>query len=126
MKTMDELQCMTDYSLVPVDSITCDTGTNRSSIYINDIQHVWAETINITIPEEIERDYYTGDEDQLEINIIGYWYDQDKMQQMVNTQYYKPTAEEMSWLMEKVADFLPLVAIALLITRIRRVVKKVF
>lgn len=122
---MDELQCMTDYNLVPVDSLTCETGTNRSSIFINDIQHVWAENINITIPEEIERDY-TGTEEQLEINIIGYWYDQEKMQEMINTQYYKPTAEEMSHLVETTADFMPLLAVALLVIRIRRVVKKVF
>lgn len=122
---MDELQCMTDYNLVPVDSLTCETGTNRSSIFINDIQHVWAENINITIPEEIERDY-TGTEEQLEINIIGYGYDQEKMQEMINTQYYKPTAEEMSHLVETTADFMPLLAVALLIIRIRRVVKKVF
>ena len=101
------------------------TGTNRSSLFINNIQYPWAPTIKFTIPEEIEREQNT-DEEETNIDVIWYWYDQDKMQQMVNTQYYKPTAEEMSWLMEKVADFLPLVWIALLITRIRRVIKKVF
>lgn len=101
------------------------TGTNRSSLFINNIQYPWAPTIKFTIPEEIERDQNT-DEEETNIDVIWYGYDQDKMQQMVNTQYYKPTAEEMSWLMEKVADFLPLVAVALLIARIRRVIKKVF
>lgn len=101
------------------------TGTNRSSLYINNIQYPWAPTIRFTIPEEIEREQNT-DEEETNIDVIWYGYDQDKMQQMVNTQHYKPTAEEMSWLIGKVADFLPLVAIALLITRIRRVIKKVF
>lgn len=101
------------------------TGTNRSSLFINNIQYPWAPTIKFTIPEEIERDQNT-DEEETNIDVIWYGYDQDKMQQMVNTQYYKPTAEEMSWLMEKIADFLPLVAVALLIARIRRVIKKVF
>lgn len=101
------------------------TGTNRSSLFINNIQYPWAPTIKFTIPEEIQREQNT-DEEETNIDVIWYGYDQDKMQQMVNTQYYKPTAEEMSWLMEKVADFLPLVAVALLIIRIRRIVKKVF
>lgn len=101
------------------------TWTNRSSLFINNIQYNWAPTIKVTIPEEIQRDENT-DEEETNIDIIWYWYDQDKMQQMVNTQYYKPTAEEMSWLMEKVADFLPLVAVALLIMRIWRIIKKTF
>ena len=101
------------------------TWINRSSIFINNIQYPWAPTIKFTIPQEIERDNYTDDE-EMNIDVIGYWYDQEKMQNMVNTQYYKPTAEEMSKLIEKAADFMPLVAVALLIIRARRIIKKVF
>lgn len=96
-----------------------------SAIYINEIQHEWNDIINITIPEEFDREY-ENNESWLNLNIIGYWYDTEKIQQMINTQYYKPTSEEMSELVWKIADFLPLVAIALLIIRIWRVLKKVF
>ena len=101
------------------------SGFERSAIYINEIQHEWNDIINITIPEEIERDY-TNNESWFNLEIIGYWYDTEKMQQMINTQYYKPTSEEMSQLVKKIADFLPLIAVALLIIRFRRVLKKVF
>ena len=96
-----------------------------SSLFINNIQHPWAWLINITIPEEIERDYSNID-DEFDLEITGYWYDQEKMQSIVNTQYYKPTSEEMSNLVWKVADFLPLIWVALLITRAWRILKKVF
>lgn len=99
----------------------------NSAIYINDIRHESMPFINIRIPEEIERNYeYTGNNTQLDISVEWYWYDQEKMQNMINTQYYTPTSEEMSNLIWKIADFLPLIAIALLIVRIRRVLKKVF
>lgn len=101
------------------------SGFERSAIYINDIQHEWNDIINITIPEEIQREY-TNNESWLNIDIVWYWYDTEKMQKMINTQHYTPTGEEMSQLVGKIADFLPLIAVALLIIRIRRVLKKVF
>ena len=98
---------------------------NWSALFINEIQHEWAPIINIEIPEEIQRDY-TWNEESFNLLVEWYWYDQEKMQNMINTQYYKPTPNEMSGLIEKTADFLPLIAIALLMIRIWRVLKKVF
>ena len=48
------------------------------------------------------------------------------MQQLVNTQYYTPTPEDMSSLVGKIADFIPLLAIMLLIVRAWYLIKKVF
>lgn len=102
-----------------------DGETSRSALYINDIQHPWSALINITIPEELQRNY-TGDEEEMNIDVEWYWYDQEKMQQLVNTQYYTPTPEDMSSLVGKIADFLPLLAIMLLIVRSWYLIKKVF
>lgn len=99
--------------------------TNWSSIFINNIQHNWAWLINITIPEEIERDY-TNENDEIDVDVIWYWYDQEKMQSMVNTQYYTPTPEDMNNLIWKIADFLPLMAIVLLVCYTWRLIKKIF
>ena len=99
--------------------------TNWSSIYINNIQHNWAWLINITIPEEIERDY-TNQDDEINVDVLWYWYDQEKMQSMVNTQYYTPTPEDMNKLVWKIADFLPLMAIVLLVCYAWRLIKKIF
>ena len=109
-------------------SYNCPTNTGdlqRSALYINNIQHIGAPTIKIDIPEEIEREY-ENTEQEMNIDIEWYWYDQEKMQSIVNMQNYKPTNTEMSELIGKIADFLPLLAVALLIIRARRIIKKVF
>ena len=98
---------------------------NWSSIYINNVQHNPAWLINITIPEEIERDY-TNENDEINVDVLWYWYDQEKMQSMVNTQYYTPTPEDMNKLIWKIADFLPLMAIVLLVCYAWRLIKKIF
>ena len=98
---------------------------NWSSIFINNIQHNWAWLINITIPEEIERDY-TNQDNEINVDVLWYWYDQEKMQSMVNTQYYTPTPEDMNKLIWKIADFLPLMAIVLLVCYAWRLIKKIF
>lgn len=134
-------QCQTEYNLIPIESVDSqyctdnnlctnewwsgDGETSRSALYINDIQHPWSALINITIPEELQRDY-TGDEEEMNIDVEWYWYDQEKMQTLVNTQYYTPTPEDMSSLVGKIADFLPLLAIMLLIVRAWYLIKKVF
>jgi len=96
-----------------------------SSLFINNIQHIGAWIINISIPEEIERDY-TTDENTFDLTVEWYWYDEEKITNIITTQNYKPTPEEMSELVGKFADFLPLVAITLLILRAWRLIKKIF
>lgn len=103
----------------------CETGTENSVLFINNIEHQTAPIIKVTIPEEIQRDSNV-DSEEFNLDVEWYGYDQEKMQNIVNTQYYQPTGEEMSNLIWKIADFLPLIAVALLILRIWRVIKKVF
>ena len=105
--------------------IACQSGDMQSILNINEINHESANEINIDIPEELERNY-TWNNEILNINIIGYWYDQEKMQSMVNTQYYTPTPEDMNKLIEWIADYLPLLAILLLFVRTWYIIKKVF
>lgn len=99
------------------------TWENWSALYINEIQHEWKWIINIEIPTEIARDY-TTDDNTFNLTVEWYWYDEEKITNIINTQNYKPTPEEMSELVWKIADFLPLVAITWLILRARRLIKK--
>lgn len=100
----------------------------RSALYINEIQHEWSSIITINIPEEFERDYnyLTGEneENELVINIEWYGYDQEKMQKMVNTQFAEMDNEDLSNIISKIADFIPLLLIAWLFIRVRHIIKK--
>lgn len=111
---MSELECMTEYSLIPVDS---DTTANVldyswdiqwSSIFINDIQHNSSENINITIPEEINRDY-TWDEENLYIYVNWYNVDTEYIDSIIRTQNYKPSSEDFTnvvWLLAPYSKYL--------------------
>lgn len=131
---MTSIECQTEYSLIPISEVDinycvanslCPACDNISQLIINDVEMSGSTVININIPEELERDYnYDVETNNLDIEIIGYWYDQEKMQQMVNTQYYQPTAEDMNNLIWKIAEFIPLLAIMLLFVRTWYIIKK--
>lgn len=127
-----EMQCFDTELQSSIECpVACETWlieeeeTQWSALYVNNIQHVSAWIININIPEELEREY-TGDTEEFTLDVIGYWYDQERMQNMINTQFYAPTSEEMSDLVGTVADFLPLLAIACLFIRAWYLIKKAF
>ena len=139
---LTSVECQTEYNLIPINAIDdnycttnwycntflsgkTETWINWSSIYINEIQHEWAENIIITIPTTTERTYnYTWD--TLELTINWQWYDEEKMLWIINMQNYKPTWEEMSNLVWKIADFLPLLWVAILFMFIWYCIKKIF
>lgn len=111
---MSELECMTEYSLVPVDSNTTvnvldySWDIQWSSIFINDIQHNSSENINITIPEEINRDY-TWDGENLYIYVNWYNVDTEYIDSIIRTQSYKPSSEDFTnvvWLLAPYSKYL--------------------
>lgn len=111
---MSELECMTEYSLIPVDSNTTANVLDYSwdiqwsSIFINDIQHNSSENINITIPEEINRDY-TWDEENLYIYVNWYNVDTEYIDSIIRTQIYKPSSEDFTnvvWLLAPYSKYL--------------------
>lgn len=106
---MTELECMTDYSLVPVDSVYSwgvDSWDNisRSALYIDEIQHESAPVINITIPEEIDWDY-TWNEEWFYIWINWYNVDTEYIDSIIRTQNYKPTSEDFTNLVWTLAPY---------------------
>lgn len=120
------LQCIdTEIEAMVECPTACTTGDMQSILNINEINHQSAMEINITIPEEIQREY-TWDTETMNIEIIGYWYDQQAMQEMVNTQFTPPTSTDMEEIIAKIADFLPLLAVWLLFVWTWYIIKKVF
>lgn len=77
---------------------------NWSSLYINDIQHEWAWTINITIPEEFNWDY-TNENDVFDLNIEWYNVDTEYIDWIIRTQNYKPTSEDFTRLVWMLAPY---------------------
>ena len=109
--TMSSLECQTEYNLIPISSVDqnyCTTNNlcptcqvcpvwswSISTLYINDILHVWSPFIYMNIPEEIWRDYaYTQGGTNMFIDVEGYNVDYEAVQDIIDQQNYKPTQED--------------------------------
>lgn len=120
------LQCIdTEIEWMVECPTACTTWDMQSILNINEINHQSAMEINITIPEEIQREY-TWNTETMDIEIIGYWYDQNAMQTIVNSQLTPPSSDDMEDILKRIADTLPLIAVMLLFVRIRYIIKKSF
>ena len=128
---MTELECMMDYSLVPYDSVCSWNSVDSwdvswSSLYINDIQHLSSENINITIPSEISWDY-TGDENNFELVISWYNVDSDYIAWIIENQNAVPSSEDFNNIITYLLPtFVPWLVFILFIYFVFRLIKKVF
>lgn len=99
---------------------------NWSALFINDIQHVSAPLINITIPEEFDRNYTWNDE-EFDLSISWYNVDTEYIDWLIRTQTTLPNSTDfnntVSWL---IPLFVPWLVIILLIYFIFRFIKKIF
>ena len=97
-----------------------------SALYINDIQHVGAPIINITIPEEFNRDY-TWTDDQFDLDVKWYNVDTDYIDWIITKQTTLPNNTDfsniISWL---IPLFIPWLVIIACLYFIFRFIKKVF
>ena len=127
---MSELECMTNYSLVPVDSVVVSWealswDTQWSALYINEIQHNSAWIINITIPEEISWDY-TWDEENFYLQVNGYNVDTEYIDSIIRTQNYKPTSEDFTNLVWLLGPYMKIIVFCVFIFIIWAWIKKPF
>lgn len=105
------LECQQAYSLIPISSVDqnyCITNnlcpscpscpswwSGRSNVYINDILHVWAPNIVMNIAEEIDWDYeYTAWWNNMNIDVVWYNVDYEKIGEIIDNQNYKPSSED--------------------------------
>lgn len=116
---MTKWECQVEYNLIPVENVDqhyCETNDlcpeqnecvwswGVSELFINNISHIWAPLINITIPEEFEWDYTWNDE-EFDLNVIWYNVDTEYIDWIIRTQNYKPTSEDFTQLVWMLAPY---------------------
>lgn len=116
-------------SIICIDSETealteCPTAT-QSRVIINWIDHDTANTIDITIAEELSRDY-TWTWETMQIFVTWYNVDNEYISQVIQQTKLAPTADDFSYLLSWLWNYIPLIAISWLMIRARRIIKKVF
>ena len=143
---MTSLECQTEYNLIPISSVDENYCTTNnlcpssecpvcpvwtwwvSSVYINDILHVGSPFIYMNIPEEIDWDYaYTQWWTNMNIDIVWYNQDPDKINGIITIQNYKPNSQDFTSLVSNAIPlFVPWLCIILLLYFIFRFIKKIF
>lgn len=99
--------------------------TQRSALFINNIQHIWAWIINLTIPEEINRNYeYVNEE--LDIDIVWYNVDEEYITNIIQKEKLTPTKEDFAYLIENLGWYIPLLCVAWLVIYAWYIIRKVF
>lgn len=94
---IDQEYCENNFDLIsPSNCPVCSGGvSNWSSLFINNIQHLGASSIYMSIPEEISWDYsYSNSWEIMEIDVEGYNVDYDYINWVVDIQKYKPSSED--------------------------------
>jgi len=103
-----------------------DWDVQWSSLFINNIQHIWAPLININIPEEISWDY-TSSTGSFDLDVEGYNVDADYIEWVINIQNSKPTTEDFNKIITQVIPlFVPWLVIILFIYFVFKFIKKIF
>ena len=141
------MQCQTEYNLIPISSVDSNYCTTNnlcptcqicpvcpvgswwvSSVYINDILHVGSPFIYMNIPEEIDWGYaYTQWWTNMNIDVVWYNQDNEKIEWIITIQNYKPDRYDFTNLVSNVIPlFVPWLCIILLLYFIFRFIKKVF
>lgn len=100
---------------------------NWSSLYINNIQHLWWPSIYLDIPEEINRDYQYSSNDDMFIDIEGYNVNYDSISGAIAIQNYKPDSSDLNKIItELIPLFIPWLVIILFLYFVFRFIKKIF
>lgn len=100
--------------------------TNRSALFINDIQHIGNSIIDITIPEEINWDYYNT-WDIFELNVSWYNVDTEYIANIIENQKTYPSDVDFNNIItDLIPKFIPWLVIILFLYFVFRFVKKIF
>lgn len=117
-----------DEVICPIYTWNEESSWNWSALYINDIQHIWAPLINITIPEEFDWDYiYTWNWDEFDLDIKWYNVDTAYIDWIITTQKTLPNNTDFSNIISGLIPlFIPWLVIIACLYFIFRFIKKVF
>ena len=127
--TIDEEYCINNFNLIsPSSCPVCSGGvSNWSSLWINNIQHLGASNIYMSIPEEISRDYsYSNSWEIMEVDVEGYNVDYDYINNVVEIQKYKPSDEDFNNIVWILAQYMPIIVIFIGLLFLYKLLKKPF
>ena len=139
------LECQTEYNLIPINSITksyCELNfnlidpstcpisegswvVNWSSLFINNTQYAWNENIEIFIPDFIWWSIiYNSWSNYIDIE----WYNADTeyIENVIDNTKVTPTPEDATLLVNGLAEFIPYVFIAMIISFALILINKLF
>lgn len=120
--------CNTSLSNCLQSNCSNNSWVSWSSLFINDIQHLGAWIIDITIPEEISWDYNNDTENDT-FDLIVSWYNVDTayIEWVINTQKTLPNEQDfnniITWL---IPLLIPWFVIILFLYFVFRFIKKIF
>jgi len=96
-----------------------------SSIFINQVQHLWNKNIYIDIPLEYEFSY-TNEWENFEITVEWLNQDEEYLSWVINKQNYIPTTEDFSNVFSNLGLFGSLLVVCLFVILVFYMIKKVF
>lgn len=96
-----------------------------SSLFINDIQHIWWPSIYIWIPEEIQRDYTYVDDDMY-ITVDWYNVDNEYIADVIQKTKITPTSEDLSYMIQWLQVYIPYLFIGLIMIFTIALIKRFF
>lgn len=123
--TIDSEYCVSNDLCPSSDCPVYTWDSNWSSLYINDIQHEGAWTINITIPDEFNWDY-TNENDVFDLDIEWYNVDTEYIDWIIRTQNYQPTTEDLTNIFSNFGYFGGLLVACLFVILVFYMIKKIF
>lgn len=128
---IDQEYCENNFNLIdPQNCPSSPSGSwsSWSAVWINNIQHLGASNIFMSIPEEISRDYtYVDSGSSMEIDVEGYNVDYDYINWIIETQNSKPSSEDFNDIITRVLPlFVPWLVIILFIYFVFKFIKKMF
>lgn len=106
-------------------SSSCSGDIQWSSLYINNIQHLWASSIFVNIPEEISWSY-TNQNDEFNLEVEWYNVDTAYIEEVINKSNYIPTSEDLSNVFSNLGLFWSLLVVCLFIILVFYMIKKIF
>ena len=142
------LQCQTEYSLIPVSSVTenyCTAnfdlispsscpisewsgGTSRSALYLNNVQYAGASNIYVNFNDYLDwSTTYIDSWSSFVLDIDGYVADTWYMADILTIQEYHPSSEDFtSAFVGGLTLWLPYVIVALFVLFVRKLIKRIF
>lgn len=93
VENVDQNYCLNNHLCPSYDCPTNTWDLQWSALFINNIQHVGAPLINISIPEEIEWDY-SWSSSQFDLDIVWYNVDTEYVEWIIDVQNYVPTSSD--------------------------------